>query len=139
MADSTSLERYREIVAVLDRMDCSAAALFALVGDRTRYWVQQPLADVRDRLAQVRDAVEDDLYENHGRLGFESERETNGGGESEAPPVRNGSKLTAEQTQAIRESRESRKSLAARYGISQSRVYEIRSGQVRVRSRRSGL
>jgi hypothetical protein len=140
LADSKSLERYREIVAILDQMDRSAAALSALVGDRTRYWVQQPLADIGGRLAQVRDAVEDDLYECHGRLGFESERGPEASAESNRPlPRVQRGKLTAEQTQAIRESREPRKALAARYGISQSRVYEIRSGRVRVRGRWSGL
>lgn len=140
MADSKSLDRYREIVAIVDQMDRSAAVLSALVGDRTRYRVLQPLADISGRLAQVRDAVEDDLYESHRRLGFESEREPSIGGD-EPPkvlPTRQGSKLTAEQTQAMRESREPVAVVAERYGVSRSRVYEIRRARVRLRRRLQG-
>ncbi len=73
MTDSKSLDAYRQIVGALDQMDRSAGVVSSLVDARTRYQVQESLAEIQRRLEQVRSAVEDVLYDDHGRLGFESE------------------------------------------------------------------
>jgi hypothetical protein len=73
LTNSKSLDAYRQIVGALDQMDSSAGVVSSLVDARARYQVQESLAEIHRRLEQVRSAVEDALYEDHGRLGFESE------------------------------------------------------------------
>ncbi|MBZ5726375.1 MAG: hypothetical protein LAP87_15415 [Acidobacteriia bacterium] len=73
MTNSKSLDAYRQIVGALDQMDRSAGVVSSLVDARTRYQVQESLAEIHRRLEQVRNAVEDVLYDDHGRLGFESD------------------------------------------------------------------
>ncbi len=134
MTNSMSLDAYRQIVGALDQMDRSAGVVSSLVDARTRYQVAEPLAEIHRRLEQVRSAVEDVLYDDHGRLGFESEAPTS--------PVhqqasRNG-KLTPEALEAIRLSGEPLRVIAKRYGVCTSRVSEIRRGG-RARRARWGL
>ncbi len=73
MTNSKSLDAYRQIVGALDQMDRSAGVVSSLVDARSKYQVQESLAEIHRRLEQVRSAVEDALYDDHGRLGFESE------------------------------------------------------------------
>jgi hypothetical protein len=73
LTNSKSLDDYRQIVGALDQMDSSAGVVFSLLDARTKYQVQESLAEICRRLEQVRSAVEDVLYDDHGRLGFESE------------------------------------------------------------------
>jgi hypothetical protein len=73
LTNSKSLDAYRQIVGALDQIDRSAGVVSSLVDARTKYQVQESLAEIHRRLEQVRSAVEDALYDDHGRLGFESE------------------------------------------------------------------
>ena len=134
MTEAPSLDGYRCAVAALDQLDrfvCDPS----LGPERPR--LQHIIAEIRSRVDDLRDKVEDLLLADHGRLGFESEskREPAADEESAAPTARRG-KLSMEDHEAIRRSRASVKALAEQYGVSRSRIYEIRCGARRERSSR---
>lgn len=133
MTEAANLDGYRCAVAALDQLDrfvCDPSL------GPARQRLQHIVAEIRGRVDDLRDKVEDLLLADHGRLGFESEskREPAAKEESAAPTWRG--RLSIEEHEAIRASRLPVKALAEQYGVSRSRIYEIRCGERRERSSR---
>lgn len=133
MTEAASLDRYRCAVAALDQLErfCDDPSLGPV-----RQRLQHLLSEIRGRVGDMRDAIEDMLFADHGRLGFESECEREQPAESATVPPTRWSKLRPEDHEGIRHSNLSVKALAAQYGVSSSRIYEIRCGKARDRSSR---
>ena len=122
MGETLNLDDYREMLAALDGADFALAAGAGLAS----------LNNLREtatmHLGRIRDAVENCLYRDHGRLGFASEK-----GDAPAsvrPAVCRQVKLTPDDTDAIRRSSGPARLVAERFGVSISRVSEIRRGFV---------
>lgn len=133
MTKAASLDRYRCAVAALDQLErfCDDPSL-----GPARQRLQHLLSEIRIRADQVRDGVEDLLYADHRRLGFESECAREETAEASAVQPTRWSKLRPEDHEGIRQSNLSVKALASQYGVSRSRIYEIRCGKLRDRSSR---
>jgi hypothetical protein len=65
-----SLDEHRAVMAALDRIEASPIASGPLPSGELRLWAQETRALVE----RMRDAAEDILFEDHARLGFESEK-----------------------------------------------------------------
>lgn len=101
-----SLDEYRAVMAALDRIEASPIAAGPLPsgGGELRFWAQETRALVE----RMRDRAEDRLFEDHVRLGFESEREKNAADEAKretSPATAERKQKTAASPEAIAKSR----------------------------------
>jgi len=132
MANTIDLDGYREVINALDRAES------AFVCDGRSMMNTELRALVATHLELIRDALENCLFRDHRRLGFASES-ANAGRLPElaarpTPKIRaRRAKITAAQADEIRSSLGPSSEIAARYGISRSRVSEIRNRIVRRR------
>jgi hypothetical protein len=127
----TTLDDYRVVVEALDRIEGSPIASGPLPPSPR---LKLLTAEIRERVEQLRNDVEEHLFEEHGRLGFESEKV-----EAQAEPKRSPAEDRAEDRaeenrgvekarllEAVLSSSEPTSALAGRLGISQAYVARIR-------------
>jgi hypothetical protein len=126
---TASLDDYRVVVDALDRIEASAIASGPLPPSPR---LKLLTAEIRQRVEQLRDDVEDALFGDSGgtRLGFASEKV-----KAQAEPMRSPGEDRAEENRGVEKARlldavlsssEPTRSLAGRLGISQAYVARIR-------------
>jgi hypothetical protein len=114
------LDEYREMMTTLDRADADLLSGTVHIQEYRRL--------TAEHLEKIRDAVEDCLFRDHHKLGFASENPAVPAARRVRAP-RN--KLTPEDAAKVRDSSGPARIVAERFGISVSRVSEIRNGIVR--------
>lgn len=120
-----ALDEYRKVMAALDVIEASpVAGRLPSGGGDMRLWA----LETRALVERMRDRAEDLLFEDHARLGFESERPE----PSPLPPapkpkpIAQATNRGAELREAVLASGEPTKTLAERLGLSVARVGRIR-------------
>lgn len=118
-----SLDEHRVVMAALDVIESSPIASGPLPSGELRLWAQETRALVE----RMRDAAEDVLFEDHARLGFESEKTCVTDGVVSPAPGRSPADMAREALrEAVLDSNEPTRTLALRLGASVARVGRIR-------------
>lgn len=117
-----TLDDYRQVMAALDRADADLVE-----GDPIDYHRLTV-----EHLTNIRDAVENSLFNDHNRLGFASEHPAAKNPPEPANPP-GGARLSRDDVEAIRASTGPARTVAERYGVSKAHVYRIRRKPVAAR------
>ena len=128
-----SLDQYRKVMAALDTIDASEIVANPLPQSPDLKFLT---VETRALVERMRDAAEDMLFEDHGRLGFESEKpvvvvaEESVSPTPKVSPAEVARKAREARHEALREavlaSNEPTKDLAERLGVSSTIVTKIR-------------